>query len=66
MKIKELIKRIKHETPQPEPTKEKTEVLYECDRKRCKCCHEGICHLTTDIEHAANFELYKGFYIEKT
>ena len=57
MKIKELIKRKK---------KEKTEVLYECDRKRCKCCHEGICHLTTDIEHAANFERVKGFYIEKT
>lgn len=58
MKIKELIKRIK---------KEKPEVLYECDRKRCKyCAPDGICHLTRDIEHATNFELFGGFYIEKT
>ena len=34
-----------------------TKVLYICDQTKCEDCSaaEGLCHHTTDINHAANF-----------
>jgi hypothetical protein len=34
----------------------RTEVVYLCDRKKCKDCSYPICTHTSDIEHAKNFE----------
>ena len=40
-------------------------VLYECDR-RCSACHDKrLCHYTTDITHAKNFEYENGGWVER-
>lgn len=39
-------------------------ILYVCDRKACTPCVNHDCMLTSNIEHAVNFELVHGTYIE--
>jgi predicted house-cleaning noncanonical NTP pyrophosphatase (MazG superfamily) len=46
--------------------KKPTEILYICDRKKCKDCCYPICKHTTDISHAVNFKTCKdGAYVWK-
>lgn len=33
-----------------------SDILYICDRKRCKPCSNEDCRHTTDIEHAVHFQ----------
>lgn len=33
-----------------------SDILYICDRKRCKSCSNDDCRHTTDVEHAAHFQ----------
>jgi len=41
------------------------DVLYICDRKKCKNCTHH-CNHTADITHAVNFKLHMGaFYMEQ-
>ena len=41
-------------------------VVYVCDRMACDGCKDnGFCNHTSNIEHAANFELDNGVYVER-
>lgn len=41
----------------------KQSVLYLCDGEKCESC-SSECHYTTDLQHAANFNLKDGVFIE--
>ena len=41
-----------------------TNILFECDGKKCKTCKDE-CIYTTDISHAKNFNLEHGTYFEE-
>lgn len=38
-------------------------ILFECDRRACKHCSPE-CHLTPDIRHAENFQMFGEILIE--
>lgn len=42
---------------------QKQRVLYLCDGEKCESC-SSECHYTTDLQHAANFNLQDGVFIE--
>lgn len=41
----------------------KQKVVYFCDGKKCEPCSPE-CHYTTDLQHAANFDLQDGVFVE--
>ena len=42
------------------------QALYLCDGEACEYCCNNLCHLTSKIEHAKNFEKDRsGIYVEK-
>ena len=44
-----------------------TKIVYLCDGSRCSVCNMDMCMLTTDIEHAKNFQKLEdtGVWMEK-
>ena len=42
---------------------QKQKVVYFCDGEKCESCSPE-CHYTTDLQHAANFNLQDGVFIE--
>ncbi|MBQ7447792.1 MAG: hypothetical protein IJV59_07550 [Eubacterium sp.] len=41
----------------------KQKVIYFCDGKKCEQCSPE-CRYTTDLQHAANFDLQDGVFVE--
>lgn len=43
----------------------KPKILYVCNGESCESCYNDLCHLTSNIEHAKNFEKDEsGNYVE--